>query len=92
MQKICVITGASRGIGAATARYFWSFVQYRKTLHGDHRRIYAAGYYDIVAGPVPGDWKKQSVIGDSDQVSFHTASAVDVLNRLPAKMTRLSKK
>jgi Protein of unknown function (DUF3990) len=63
---------------------FWSFVQYCKTIPSDHRRRYVAGYYDIVAGPVPGDWKKQSVIRDSDQISFHTDAAVDVLNRLPA--------
>jgi Protein of unknown function (DUF3990) len=63
---------------------FWSFVQYCKTIQGDHRRTYTAGYYDIVAGPVPGDWNKQSVIPDSDQVSFHTDAAVDVLNQLPA--------
>ena len=68
---------------------FWSFVQYCKTIKGDHKRIYTAGYYDIVAGPVSGDWKKQSVIPDSDQISFHTAAAVDVLNQLPANRKRL---
>jgi hypothetical protein len=67
---------------------FWSFVQYCKTIPGDHGRRYTAGYYDIVAGPVPGDWKKQSVIRDSDQVSLHTDAAVDVLNRLPASRKR----
>jgi hypothetical protein len=67
---------------------FWSFVQYCKTIQCDHRRRYTPGYYDIVAGPVPGDWKKQSVIRDSDQVSFHTDAAVDVLNRLPANRKR----
>jgi len=67
---------------------FWSFVQYCKTIQGDHRRRYTAGYYDIAAGPVLGDWKKQSVIRDSDQVSFHTDAAVDVLNQLPANRKR----
>ncbi len=67
---------------------FWSFVQYCKTIQGDHRRIYTAGYYDIVAGPVPDDWKKQSVIPDSDQVSFHTAAAIDALNQLAANRKR----
>ena len=69
---------------------FWSFVQYCKTIPGDHTRRYTAGYYDIVAGPVPGDWKKQSVIRDSDQVSFHTVAAVDVLNQLPTNRKRRS--
>jgi hypothetical protein len=68
----------------------WSFVQYCKTIQGDHRRRYTAGYYDVVAGPVPGDWKKQSVIRESDQVSFHTNAAVDVLNQLPAHRKRQS--
>lgn len=67
---------------------FWSFVQYCKTIPGDHRRRYTAGYYDIVAGPVPGDWKKQTVIRNSDQVAFHTDAAVDVLNQLPANRKR----
>ena len=67
---------------------FWSFVQYCKTTRGNHGKRYTAGYYDIVAGSVPGDWKKQSVIPDSDQVSFHTHAAVDVLNQLPANRKR----
>lgn len=67
---------------------FWSFVQYCKTTWGGHSRRYIAGYYDDVAGPVPGDWKKQSVIPDSDQVYFHTGAAVDVLNRRPAEHKR----
>jgi Protein of unknown function (DUF3990) len=67
---------------------FWSIVQYCKTIPGDHNRAYQAGYYDIVAGPVPGDWKKQTVIRDSDQLSFHTNAAVDVLNQLPANRKR----
>ena len=67
---------------------FWSFVEFCKTIPGDHGRRYAAGYYDIVAGPVPGDWKKQSVIPNSDQVSFHTEAAIDVLNRLRANRKR----
>ena len=67
---------------------FWSFVQYCKTVSGDHKRRYVARYYDVVAGPVPGDWKKQSVIRDSDQVSFHTGAAVAVLNQLPPNRKR----
>jgi hypothetical protein len=72
----------------AAAVDFWSFVQYCKTIRADHGRRYIAGYYDIVGGCVPGNWKKQSVIRDSDQVSFHTDAAVDVLNQLPANRKR----
>ena len=43
---------------------------------------------DVVVGPVPGDWKKQTVIPDGDQVSFHTAAAVGILNMLPANCKR----
>jgi hypothetical protein len=66
---------------------FWSFVQYCKTIARDHNRRQTP-WYDIVAGPVPGDWKKQTVIPDGDQVSFHTHAAVGVLNRLPANRKR----
>ena len=34
----------------------------------------------LVAGPIYGDWKKQTTIPNSDQFSFHTARGVDVLN------------
>jgi hypothetical protein len=69
---------------SAAAIDFWSFVQYCKTIAGDHNRLYQPGYYDIVAGPVPGNWKDQTVIPDSDQISFHTDAAVRVLDQLPA--------
>ena len=74
--------------GEPSAVDYWSFVQWCKTIQGSHNRMYKAGYYDIVAGPVPGDWKKQTVIRDSDQVSFHTHAAVDILNQLPANRKR----
>jgi hypothetical protein len=44
--------------------------------------------YDLVAGPVTGDWKKQTVIPDGDQVSFHSRAAVDILNSLVAGRKR----
>jgi hypothetical protein len=66
---------------------FWSFVQYCKTIARDHNRRQTP-WYDIVAGPVPGDWKKQTVIPAGDQVSFHTRAAVGILNSLPANGKR----
>jgi hypothetical protein len=62
---------------------FWSFVQFCKTTAADHNRRHRP-WYDIVSGPVPGDWKKQTVISDGDQVSFHTTAAVRILNQLPS--------
>jgi hypothetical protein len=61
---------------------FWSFVQYCRTVGvgGGHNRLYVAGWYDLVAGPVTGTWKRQTVIADADQISFHTSQAVGVLN------------
>lgn len=59
---------------------FWSFVQYCRTIRSDHNRVNAA-WYDIVVGPVTGSWKKQTVIADHDQLSFHTAQATAVLDR-----------
>jgi hypothetical protein len=72
---------------SARALDFWSFVQHCRTTVGDHHRKHRM-WYDIVAGPVAGDWKKQTVIPDGDQVSFHTALAIDVLNRLPGNCKR----
>jgi Protein of unknown function (DUF3990) len=66
---------------------FWSFVQHCRTTLGDHHRRHRQ-WYDIVVGPVTGDWKKQTVIPDGDQVSFHTPAAISVLNRLPLKRKR----
>lgn len=65
--------------GSVHAINFWSFVQYCRTVPGDHHRA-RSGWYDVVAGPVTGTWKKQTIIRDGDQLSFHTSAAVQVLN------------
>jgi len=64
---------------APNAIDFWSFVQHCRTTPGDHNRAHT-GWYDIVMGPVTGSWKKQTVIPDGDQVSFHTVQATLVLD------------
>ena len=61
---------------------YWSFVQHCRTTTGDHKGIYS-DWYDIVAGPVTGSWKKQTVIPHSDQISFHTHRAIEILNLCP---------
>jgi hypothetical protein len=65
--------------GTPAAIDFWSFVQYSRTAAADHNRAHT-GWYDLVAGPVTGSWKKQTVMPDGDQVSFHTAVAALVLD------------
>ncbi|HWY87466.1 MAG TPA: DUF3990 domain-containing protein [Gemmataceae bacterium] len=65
--------------GNANAVDFWSFVQYCRTIPMDHNRA-ERQWYDLVAGPVTGSWRKQTIIPDGDQISFHTASGEDVLN------------
>jgi hypothetical protein len=71
---------------SSAAADFWSFVQNCRNM-GRHDRKHAI-LYDLVAGPVTGDWKKQSVMPDGDQVSFHTDPAVAVLNALSAGRKR----
>jgi hypothetical protein len=57
---------------------YWHFVQWCRST-GSHNRLNAK-WYDLVAGPITGDWKKQTTIPNSDQFSFHTVRGVDVLN------------
>jgi hypothetical protein len=65
---------------------YWHFVQWCRST-GAHNRLHAE-WYDLVAGPISGDWKKQTTIPNSDQFSFHTARGVDVLNA--SKKQRIS--
>lgn len=57
---------------------YWHFVQWCRST-GAHNRLNAE-WYDLVAGPISGDRKKQTTIPNSDQFSFHTARGVAVLN------------
>ena len=68
--------------GTPSAADFWSFVQFCRTCVADHNRA-RTGWYDVVAGPVTGSWKKQTVIQDADQISFHTDRATRVLDNGP---------
>jgi hypothetical protein len=65
--------------GDPNALDYWSFVQYCRTIGGDHNRLHTA-WYDLVAEPVTGTWKRQTIISDTDQIAFHTPHAVAVLN------------
>ncbi len=65
--------------GDPQATDFWSFVQYCRTIPGDHNRSQTA-WYDVVAGPVAGTWKRQTVVPDTDQISFHTPRVAALLD------------
>ncbi|MFL5340517.1 MAG: DUF3990 domain-containing protein [Gemmataceae bacterium] len=65
--------------GTAAAVDYWSFVQFCRTSATDHGRVHTL-WYDLVAGPVMGSLRKQTVILDGDQFSFHTPRAVAVLD------------
>jgi hypothetical protein len=66
--------------GTPAAIDFWSFVQYCRGTAADHNRAHT-GWYDIVVGPVMGSLRKQTIIPDGDQVSFHTGAAALVLDQ-----------
>jgi len=66
---------------------FWSLVQYcRQSTTGvprTHRHPTRSDeWYDVVTGPVADFWRQRSTMRQADQISFHTASAVDLLNDL----------
>ena len=58
---------------------YWSFVQYCRTIGGDHNRAQTP-WYDLVAGPVTGTWKRQTILPDTDQISFHTPRGTALLD------------
>ncbi len=64
---------------------FWSLVQYcRQSTPGAPRThlhpTRPDGWYDIVIGSVADFWRQRSTMRQADQVSFHTAGAVRLLN------------
>jgi hypothetical protein len=65
--------------GSVAAVDFWSFVQFCRTSATDHGRTHKP-WYDLVVGPVMGSLRRQTVIPDGDQISFHTPKATAVLD------------
>lgn len=65
--------------GSFTVDDFWSLVYHCRGGHANHGRTANNGWYDLVIGPVVASWKQRLVIAESDQISFHTARAVRVL-------------
>jgi len=66
--------------GDPSAADFWNFVQYCRTVGGDHNRVHSP-WYDLVIGPVTGTWKRQTIIADADQISFHASASAALLDR-----------
>ena len=65
--------------GSFTADDFWSLVYHCRSGHPDHGRASNNGWYDLVVGPVVASWKQRLVFAESDQISFHTSRAGQLL-------------
>lgn len=65
---------------------YWSLVFHcRCGLPGHGRGAKQDEFYDVVYGPVAAFWQQRSAMHDSDQISFHTAPAIQLLNRSKRK-------
>ncbi len=66
---------------------YWSLVEHFRghPRGGDHRRGGGIPWYDVVAGPLSRAWVSRKVVQASDQVSFHTLRAWEILNALQDK-------
>jgi hypothetical protein len=65
--------------GARDADDFWQFVWHCRGAGDGHGRAAGDGWYDVVAGPVTAAWRRRRIMPNSDQVSFHTETAVRLL-------------
>jgi hypothetical protein len=72
-------------IGEYNAEDYWSLVQHCRqstpVAINNHRRP-SSGWYDLVSGPVAAFWDQRVPMQDSDQFSFHTKTAIGLLNAL----------
>ena len=59
---------------------FWSFVWHCRENDADHGRPVNGGWYDVVIGPVAAFWGQRALYAGGDQMSFHTPTAVALLN------------
>lgn len=66
--------------GERTYDAFWSLVWHCRQADTNHGRAVNGGWYDIVVGPVAAFWEQRLTVGNSDQLSFHTDRAVQLLN------------
>jgi hypothetical protein len=67
--------------GEFEADRFWSLVWNCRQDGADHGRDSNSGWYDVVIGPVAAAWRQRTPMAGYEQLSFHTARAVALLNR-----------
>lgn len=67
--------------GEFEADRFWSLVWSCRQRGTNHGRLANDGWYDLVVGPVAADWLQRVSMPGYEQLSFHTARAVSLLNR-----------
>ena len=70
--------------GEFEANRFWSLVWRCRQNNVHHGRVSNDGWYDVVVGPVAADWEQRIPMLGYEQMSFHTATAVALLNRSPS--------
>lgn len=69
--------------GSSDNEDYWSFVQHCRLSDRAPHRYHAEDAlppYDVVFGPVAGQWRQRIHMPQCDQVAFHTDAAVYVLN------------
>ena len=72
--------------GSFNADDFWSLVFHCRKGRKKHARKTNQGWYDVVIGPVAAFWRQRLIIGDVDQVSFHTNRAAKLLDNSNPKV------
>jgi hypothetical protein len=60
---------------------FWNLVFRCLRQADDHHRAANQGWYDIVIGPLVKSYHYRATVDNSEQISFHTDRAVNLLNR-----------
>jgi hypothetical protein len=73
--------------GEEDADDLWSLIFHCRGGARDHGRP-GNRYYDVVVGPLAGVWQQRVVKPSCDQVSFHTAPAVALLNQMVKRALR----
>jgi hypothetical protein len=78
--------------GDVAATDYWNFVRhFRRGVPAGkhHQRTGPQTWYDLAIGPVAASWMvTPRILPDMDQISFHTTTAVNLLNALPAHKRR----
>ena len=73
--------------GTESDEDYWALIEHfrGRPIGRNHCRTEGSTWYDVVAGPVAGDWLNRKSIQGTDQVSFHSPRAIQILNALQDK-------